>query len=142
MASRFFIEGSEPQRAAADSEADLRARMAEMVKGTSFAGKLNPATAPLEVLRTLERPITEAFAERAAAEGRLVCEEFTDAQGRTCRRYHGSAKAGLEPFREEGRTVFLERPVIFDGRPYVRSKIPNAVRAQMYARSLGAEDPA
>jgi hypothetical protein len=138
--SRFYLENEIPQRAAGDSEADLRARMAEMVKGTSFAGKLNPATAPLEVLRTLERPITEAFAERAAAEGRLVCEEFTDAQGRTCRRYHGSSKAGLEPFREEGRTVFLERPVVFDGKVYARSRIPNHIRAAMAIRSMGAEN--
>ena len=137
--SRFYLENEIPQRAAGDSEADLRARMAEMVKGTSFAGKLNPATAPLEVLRTLERPITEAFAERAEAQGQLICEEYVDAQGRTCRRYHGSAKAGLEPFREEGRHVLLERPVIFDGRPYVRSKIPNDVRARMAVRALGAE---
>ena len=140
MASRFFIEGSEPQRAAADSEADLRARMAEMVKGTSFAGKLNPATAPLEVLRTLEAPITQEFRDRAEAQGQLICEEYVDAQGRTCRKFHGSSKAGLEPFREEGRTVFLERPVVFDGKVYARSRIPNHIRAAMAIRSMGAEN--
>ena len=137
--SRFYLENEIPQRAAGDSEADLRARMAEMVKGTSFAGKLNPATAPLEVLRTLEAPITEAFAERAEAQGQLICEEYVDAQGRTCRRYHGSAKAGLEPFREEGRHVLLERPIIFDGKAYVRSRVPNHIRAAMAIRSMGAE---
>ena len=140
MSSRFFIEGEEPARNADSSEADLRARMAEMVKGTGFEGKLNPATAPLPVLQTLEKPILEEFRERAAAEGKLVCEEFTDSQGRTCRRYHGSSKAGLEPFREEGRHVLLERPVIFDGKVYARSRVPNHIRAAMAIRSMGAEN--
>ena len=137
--SRFYLENEIPQRAAGDSEADLRARMAAMIPGTSFKDKLDAKTANIEVLRTLERPILEEFRARAEAEGKLVVEEFTDAQGRVCRRFHGSAKAGLEPFREEGRHVLLERPVIFDGRPYVRSKIPNDVRARMAVRALGAE---
>ncbi len=139
MSSRFYVEGEEPQRAAADSEADLRERLAAMIPSTSFRDKLNPKTVNIEVLRTLEAPITEAFRERAAVEGKLVCEEYVDAQGRTCRRFHGSSKAGLEPFREEGRHVLLTRPIFFDGRPYVRSKIPNDVRAKMAVRALGAE---
>ena len=139
MSSRFFIEGEEPQRAAADSEAALRERMAAMIPSTSFRGKLDAASANIEVLRTLETPITQEFRDRAAAEGKLVVEEYVDAQGRTCRRFHGSSKAGLEPFREEGRHVLLTRPIFFDGRPYVRSKIPNDVRAKMAVRALGAE---
>lgn len=139
MTSRFYVEGDEPQRAAADSEADLRSRLAEMVKGTTFEGKLDTKTANIEVLKQLEMPIVRQFQERAAEEGRLVVEEFQDAQGRTCRRFHGSSKAGLEPLREEGRRVFLERPVFFDGKAYVRSRVPNNVRAAMVARALGAE---
>ena len=140
MASRFFIEGEEPARNADSSEADLRARMAEMIQHTGFRDKLNPETANIEVLKTLEGPVFQQFQEAAARKGQLVCEEYQDFRGQTRRRYHGSAKDEIaQSFAAPGITARIAEVVSFDGKNYLKDQVPNHVKARMYARSLGAE---
>jgi hypothetical protein len=140
MSSRFYLENEVPQRHAASEEQDLRGKMAMMIPNTSFAGKLDPATAPLPVLETLEKPILEEFQERATARGELVVEEYTDHRGQVCRRFHGDPAADIrQSFAAPGVTVRVAETVGFDGHVYLKDRIPNNVRAKMYARSLGAE---
>ena len=138
--SLFYVEGTEPKRHAESEERDLRERMAAMIPSTSFKDKLDAKTAPLPVLETLEKPIATQFMEAATARGELVCEEFVDHRGQVCRRYHGDPKADIRAsFSAPGLTVRVAEVVGFDGKNYLKDRIPNIVRAKMAVRALGAE---
>lgn len=140
MASRFFIEGQEPARAAASEEQALREKMGMMIPSTSFSGKLDAKTAPLPVLQTMEKPVAEQFMEGAAARGELVVEEFLDHRNQVCKRYHGDARTEIQQsFSAPGITARVAETTSFDGRNYLKSRIPNNIRAKMAARSLAAE---
>lgn len=138
--ARFFVEGSKPQRAAVSEEQALREKMAMMIPSTSFRDKLDAATAPLPVLQTLEKPVAEQFMEAATKEGRLIVEEYVDHRGQVCKRYHGDPKADIRAsFSAPGLTVRVAEVVGFDGKNYLKDRIPNVVRAKMAVRALGAE---
>lgn len=140
MGSRFYLENEAPKRDASDSEANLRARLAGMIPHTDFSGKLDPRSANIEVLKTLAGPIEGQFRDHAAKKGVLIAEEYLDHRGLACRRYHGSARDEIrESFAAPGVTVRVAKTVTFNGKNFLESKIPNSVRAQMYARSVGAE---
>ncbi|MGL3710529.1 hypothetical protein ACSYAY_06655 [Leptospirillum ferriphilum] len=139
--SIFYLEGTEPARNAANEEQELRERLSGMVGHTSFAGKLDPRTAPLPVLQTLEKPITEQFRETAARKGVLVVEEFTDSQGRVCKRYHGDPRSDIEQtIAAPGVTVRLPELSNFEGKPYIRGREPLHVKKAMLLRSHGLEN--
>lgn len=136
---KFYLEGSIPQRDQKAAEKELRSQVAAMLPSSSFRGKLDPATAPIAVLETLAGPIHREFQETASRTGQLVVEEYTDAQGRQCKRYHGSSRAGLAPFSEGGVRVKLAEVSHFDGRVFLAGREPRDVRAAMLLRKNGLE---
>ncbi|MHB1286475.1 MAG: hypothetical protein ACYCYP_07935 [Leptospirales bacterium] len=137
--SRFYLESDIPQREQAKGESELREQVASMVKHTGFDGKLDPRTANIEVVKALAGPIHREFQETASKRGQLVTEEFQDAQGRTCRRFHGDPRAGLEGFSERGRRVRLSEISHFDGKVFLKGREPAHIRRAMLLRANGLE---
>ena len=135
----FYLEKDGPKRDRKAAERELRHQVAAMLPSSSFRGKLDPVTAPIAVLETLAGPIHREFQETASRTGQLVVEEFTDSQGRQCKRYHGDTRAGLAPFAEGGVRVKLAEVSHFEGRAFLKGREPRDVRAAMLLRKNGLE---
>lgn len=137
--SRFYLESDVPQREQVKSDRALREEVNSMVKHSTFAGKLDPMTAGIEVVKTLAEPIRKEFQEAATKRGVLVAEEYVDSQGRVCRKFHGDSRSGLAPFAEGGARVKLAAVSFFEGRVYLKGKEPLAIKRAMLLRSRGLE---
>lgn len=137
--NRFYMEKNIPQRDLQAAEKELRSQLNAMLPHSSFKGKLNPITEKIEVLQVLAPAIHQEFQESASRSGSLVCEEYTDRQGRQCKRYHGDSRAGLEGFAERGRRVKLSEISHFEGKSYLKGKEPKHIKARMLLKSRGLD---
>ena len=137
--SKFYLEKDGPKRDQRATERELRTQLAAMLPYSSFKGKVAPETERIEVLQAIAPAIHAQFREHAAAKGELIAEEYQDAQGRTCRKFHGDSRSGLAPFSEGGARVRLAEVSHFEGKAYLKGKEPLGVKRAMLLRSRGLE---
>ena len=135
----FYLEKDGPKRDLQIAEKELRSQLNTMLPHSTFRGKVDPSTERIETLQVLAPEVYRQFKETAERSGSLIAEEFQDAQGRTCRRFHGDARAGLEGFAEGGRRVKLSEVSHFQGKSYLKGREPRDVKAQMLLRSRGLD---
>ena len=137
--SQFYLEKNGPQRDQKIAENELRGQLSVMLQHSSFRGKVDQSTERIETLQAIAPEVYRQFKETAERSGSLIAEEFKDAQGRTCRRFHGDARSGLEGFAEGGRRVKLSELSHFEGRTYLRGREPRHIKAAMLLRKNGLD---
>ncbi len=135
--AKFYLEKDGPQRDTAKAEAEFRGQLAGMLPYSSFKGKVDVTKERLGVLEAIGPAIYKEFQETAAKRGALVAEEFTDDQGRVCRRFHGSSKAGLEGFAAGGATCRIAPLTTVGGKTYLSDRLPPAARRMAVLNKAG-----
>ena len=135
--STFYLEKDGPKRDQVKGERELREQVSSMVGHTGFAGKINPMTANIEVVKTLATPILKEFQETAAKRGALIAEEFVDSMGRNCRRFHGDARVGLEGFAAGGARCKVAPLTTINGKTYLSDRLPPAARRMAVLNKAG-----